>query len=320
MHILLVGPGALGCLLASVLSRGIAGSDVRLSLLDHNPDRAAMLNQRGILYDLQDTRQCIPIAATAGTELLGPVDVIVLCVKSYDIPACLASCRPLLREGALLVFMQNGIGHLDCLHLTGRAACAFGTTTEGATLLDKGHVRHAGSGVTHLGFLTPPDVRAEQLLEQTARLFAGGGLAVSVTDGILNRLWAKLFINVGINALTATLGCTNGSLLTLPGIPARMQAAVGEAEAVARARGIAIGDDPYAATVSVCHKTAGNISSMLQDVRNRRRTEIEAINGAILREGANLKIATPENLLLVSQVKKIEAGYGNGSQGPGGGR
>lgn len=316
MHILLVGPGALGCLLASVLSRSIAGSNVRLSLLDHNPERAELLNRRGILYELQDKQQCIPIAATAWPELLGPVDVIILCVKSYDIPTCLASCRPLLTEDTLLVFMQNGIGHLDCLHLTGRAACAFGTTTEGATLLDKGHVRHAGSGVTHLGFLKSPGHGAELLLEQTTQLFARGGLIVAVTDGILNRLWAKLFINAGINALTATLGCTNGELLSLPGIATRVKAAVREAESVARGRGITIGDDPYAATVTVCRKTADNISSMLQDVRNERRTEIDAINGAILLEGRELGIATPENLLLVSQVKEIEAGYGNGSQGP----
>ena len=309
MHFLLVGPGALGCLLGSVLSRGLAGSDSRLSLLDHNPERADFLNQRGILYDLQGMQQCIPIAATAKPESLEPVDVIILCVKSYDIPACLASCQPLLREGTLLIFMQNGISHLNSRNQTGRADCAFGTTTEGATLLGRGHVRHAGSGATYLGFLTKPDDHSAKLLEKTAEVFALGGLVISVTDDILNRLWAKLFVNVGINALTAVLGCTNGSLLTLPGVTGRMRSAVSEAEAVARARGITISDDPYSTTVSVCRNTADNISSMLQDVRNRRRTEIDAINGAILQEGRDLGIPTPENLSLVRQIKEIEAHY-----------
>ncbi len=309
MHFLLVGPGALGCLLVSVLARGLAGSDNRLSLLDHNPERADFLNRQGILYDLQDQQQRIPITATASPNILAPVDVIIVCVKSYDIPACLQACRPLLQKGSLLIFMQNGIGHLDGRQLAGQAACAFGTTTEGATLLSRGHVRHAGRGATHLGFLARPDDQAGLLLEKTAQAFSQGGLSVSIMENILDRLWAKLFVNVGINALTATLNCNNGSLLTLPGVTARIKAAVAEAEAIARALGISVNDDPFQSTLTVCRNTAKNISSMLQDIRNRRRTEIDAINGALLPYGRQLGIATPENLLLVSQVKKLEEGY-----------
>jgi 2-dehydropantoate 2-reductase len=309
MHVLLVGPGALGCLLASAISRGTKDTDIRLSLLDHNRSRAEFIQQRGILYDLNDERRLVPLAVTTEPLALGPVDVIVLCVKSYDVPASLTSCRPLLQEGTLLLFMQNGIAHLDCGHLTGRATVAFGTTTEGATLLDQGHVRHAGSGATHLGFLTPPRAHDSKLLEKTAELFRQGGLIASITEDIMTRLWAKLFINVGINALTATLGCTNGDLLHLPGIRSRMEAAVAEAETVARAQGILIQNDPFAATIKVCEKTAKNISSMLQDVRQQRRTEIDAINGAVLKRGQDLGIATPENLRLVRQIKDIEAGY-----------
>lgn len=309
MHFLLVGPGALGCLLASYLSRGLVETASRLSLLDHNRDRAEFLNRQGILCDIEDRQHTIPISATADPAGIECADVIILCVKSYDIPACLTFCQPLLKEGTLLIFMQNGISHLDSRHLTVPAACAFGTTTEGATLLSRGHARHAGVGTTHLGFLTRPDDHAAKLLDKTAEIFARGGLAVSVTEDILTRLWAKLFVNVGINALTATLGCPNGDLLRLPGITVRIKAAVAEAEAIARARGISINTDPYAATVAVCQKTANNISSMLQDVRNCRRTEIDAINGAILRYGSELEIATPENLLLVRQVKELESGY-----------
>ncbi len=315
MHVLLVGPGALGCLLASVLFRGTTGTDTSLSLLDHNLSRADFLNRQGILYDLHDEQRCIPLPVTADPLTLGPVDVLILCVKSYDIPASLAACRDLLRKGALLLFMQNGIAHLDSGLQTGAAAVAFGTTTEGATLLARGHVRHAGSGATHLGFLARPDDRSVMLLEKTAEIFRRGGLLTTITDDIMNRLWAKLFINVGINALTATFGCANGDLLTIPGVITRMKAAVAEAVEIARARGIRIVDEPFAATVRVCEKTAGNISSMLQDVRQQRRTEIDAINGAVLKEGQARGIATPENALLVRQVKEIEAGYGVAPQG-----
>jgi len=309
MHILVVGPGALGCLVATTISRGMEGTGSRLSVLDHDRTRADRLNREGIWYELDGERRRFPIAVTADPLAAGPADVVILCVKSYDAPASLASCRPLLAEGTVLLFLQNGIGHLDCGEAAGNAVIAYGTTTEGATLLSPGHVRHAGHGATFLGFPSPADPHSALLLSRTAAICARGGMTTTVTADILDRLWAKLFINVGINALTAIHGCLNGDLLIIPGVAERMRTAVDEAEQVARASGIAVSGDPFTATVEVCRKTAANISSMLQDVRRRRRTEIDAINGAIVREGRSLGLESPENLLLVRQIKEIEANY-----------
>ncbi|MBB5347111.1 2-dehydropantoate 2-reductase [Desulfoprunum benzoelyticum] len=309
IHLLVVGPGALGCLVVAALSRGMEGTGSRLSVLDHDRNRADLLNRQGICCELDGNRRRFPIPVTADPETAGPADVVILCVKSYDVLASLASCRPLLTEGTVLLFLQNGIAHLDCGDAAGEAAIAYGTTTEGATLLNPGHVRHAGHGATFLGFPSPADAHSTTLLHQTAAICSRGGLTTTMTDDILHRLWAKLFVNVGINALTAIHGCANGDLLTLPGIVERMRTAVAEAERVARAGGIVVTGDPYSATVEVCRKTADNISSMLQDVRRRRRTEIDAINGAIVREGRSLGLETPENLRLVEQIRAIEAGY-----------
>jgi len=147
------------------------------------------------------------------------------------------------------------------------------------------------------------------LLEKTHALMAAGGLQVHCTDKILARIWAKLFINVGINALTAILACKNGELLTRPGIDERMRIAIEEAMRIAEAEGIDLIDDPYPATRMVCSKTADNVSSMLQDVRNRRRTEIDAINGTVIAKGLYHGIKTPENSRLYHQVLELEAGY-----------
>jgi 2-dehydropantoate 2-reductase len=309
MHILVVGPGALGCLVAAAISRGMEGTGSRLSVLDHDRTRAEILNRQGICYELDGARRSFPLVVTADPLAAGPADVVILCVKSYDVLASLASCRPLLAEGTVLLFLQNGIGHLNCGEAAGNAVIAYGTTTEGATLLSPGHVRHAGHGATFLGFPSPADPHSAVLLSRTAAICARGGMTTTVTADILDRLWAKLFINVGINALTAIHGCANGDLLALPGVVERMRIAVAEAEHVARARGITVDGDPFAATVKVCRRTAANISSMLQDVRRRRRTEIDAINGAIVREGRSLGLKAPENLRLVEQIRAIEAGY-----------
>lgn len=308
MHFLLVGPGALGCLLGSFVSKGMTDGD-RLTVLDHNADRAGRLSREGIGYHLEDQLVRFPVTAVADPQLVDPVDIVLLCVKSYDVLSSLEFCRPLLSKRVLLIFMQNGISHLDLQEHLGEAKAAFGTTTEGATLLGTGEVRHAGSGATYLGFLDTPDAQAAGLLQTTDDILSAGGLQVHLTDNILARLWAKLFINVGINALTAVLGCKNGELLSLPGIDRRMEAAIDEAVHIAEKKNIPIIDEPYQATRLVCHKTAKNISSMLQDVTNKRRTEIDAINGALVVLGKKLGIDTPENSLLSAQIKEMEAGY-----------
>ncbi|MGW8194546.1 MAG: ketopantoate reductase family protein [Desulforhopalus sp.] len=307
MHLLLVGPGALGCLLSTVISKGI-GND-RLTILDYNANRADYLSTHGIVYRCEDAEKRIEINAVSDPLRLQDVDAVLLCVKSYQLAESLEFCRPLLTDCTLVIFLQNGISHLAMDNHLHRATAAYGTTTEGSTLLATGHVHHAGRGVTTLGFREPSSARFVQLLEKVCTVLASGGLQVEIACDIVTRLWAKLFINVGINALTATLGCRNGQLLSLPGVADRMHAAVDEAVQVARAHTISIPPDPYRTVESVCKKTSQNISSMLQDVRNKRRTEIDSINGAIVALGKTLHIDTPENALLCNQVKILENSY-----------
>ena len=308
MHFLIAGPGALGCLLFSKLSRGIRGTPHTIGLLDHNGDRAKTLSRSGIHYYLDDSKFTVPADVTAEPGNTTPADVIIFCVKSYDLRNSLDFWSPLITPETLLVFMQNGIGHLDLdAHLHGGTA-AYGTTTEGATLLAPGQVRHAGSGRTFLGF--PHGVeRSFPHLEITKTCLEKGGLQTDITDQIMTRLWSKLFINVGINALTATLNCRNGELLTLAGVTGRMKKAVDEAVEIARRLQIDILDDPFRTTLLVAEKTADNISSMLQDVRNCKKTEIDAINGAIEQAGKKLHIPTPENSRLTREIKTIEKNY-----------
>jgi 2-dehydropantoate 2-reductase len=309
MHFVLVGPGALGCLLASMLSGVGRNEDHRFTLLDHNASRAGMLTSQGILYERngQQQRNIVPVSPSP-TEI-GQADIILLCVKSHDIKDCLRFCNPLFGPDSLLIFMQNGVAHLDVQSLTGPATPAYGTTTEGATLLGPGRVLHAGRGLTQLGFLSPVAEHTMQRLEQVSALFNTAGLKARITGNILSRLWTKLMVNTGINGLTATLGCTNGDLLTIPGAAERMERLVEEAQRVAAAGNIDVPKDSLEITRDVCCKTADNISSMLQDVRSGRRTEIDAINGAIVAAGEKLGVDTPENRKLVRQVKDLELTY-----------
>jgi 2-dehydropantoate 2-reductase len=308
MHYLLVGPGALGCLLACTAAKGL-GNDDTFTILDYNSERAKHITAKGILYQEGNTTSSFAANAVSDPDQLSSVDVVLLCVKSYDIKNCLDFCAPLLSEQTLLIFMQNGISHLACEASLHGATPAYGTTTEGATILGPGHVLHAGRGTTFLGFLNEPTSHFDTLLQATSDLFERGGMQSHLTSAIHTKLWGKLFVNVGINALTATLDCKNGELLTLPGASERMEIAIQEAIKVAQAKKIEIIGNPVEAARAVCQKTANNVSSMLQDVRKKRKTEIGAINGAVVTFGKKLGIDTPENKRLMQQVKEIERTY-----------
>lgn len=311
MRIVIVGPGALGSLLTARLFlfqqyNGGAGND--LQLLDYRRERAEELQKNGLVLEEGPRRILCTPAVTIDPEICARSDVLFFCVKASAVRSALDRIKPYLSRKTMLLAMQNGIGHLDVIMA---AACpaGVGITSEGATLLKPGHVRHGGHGMTRLGLLTGYSREKERMLHRTASLLDSAGMQTVVTRNPLQHVWAKLFVNVGINALTALWGCKNGELLDSSATREIMEKAVREAEIIARAKGIEVDADPVAATFAVCRTTANNTSSMLQDVQQKRRTEIDAINGAIVVEGMKLGIPAPVNAELVRQIKELERSY-----------
>jgi len=304
MRIAVVGPGALGCLFATKLYS--AAEHDSILLIDHRPDRAKLLNQQGIIFESESGRETFAVPVFHDPTTIPAVDILISCVKSYDLQTSFQFLKPLLYPGTLFVFLQNGIGHLQ--YNAGEkpgAIPVFGSSSEGATRLGIGHIRHAGSGHTTFGFLNEQNTQTKARLQQLLSLLQKSGFASSISDDIRARLWAKLFVNVGINGLTVLENCSNGQLLESDKTREKLILLVREAEAVAKAQGIAIVKDPVDATLAICKNTAQNISSMLQDVRNRRPTEIESINGAVCTIGRKYNIPTPENDRLAEKIREI---------------
>ena len=312
MKLTIIGPGALGCLLAASLTIKLDPSNGKvpvpdLWLLDHSPDRAQKLSEQGLILEEGGRQKRCKVKATAYPQEIGPSDVIILCVKSPQVAAGLQLVSQLVHEDTLLLTMQNGIGHLELLKNKQRPpSIVIGVTAQGANLVAPGHVIHAGDGLTRIGFLKSVSFSKSLLLAKLCNLFNYGGIETLIVDNIMDYVWSKLLINVGINALTAIHRCPNGKLLESAAIKDELTASVKEGEAVARALGIELAGDPLAMTLDVCSKTAQNLSSMLQDVNNKRPTEIDSINGAIVAAGRNLRIPTPVNNALVQKVKEIE--------------
>lgn len=309
MKVLIIGPGALGCLLAAKLSRGN-----EVWLLDHDPVRAALLESRGLVLEEGGERTRHFVRVTAEPTLVGVVDLALLCVKSRMVEEAVTLAQPALRGAKLFLALQNGISHLEVLPVLCRSVCwGLGATTQGATLVGPGQVLHRGSGPTWIGL--PPQAKGDvpsgrsschQSLLLAAETLTEAGVPSEAVAAILPRLWDKLLVNVGINALTAINGCPNGALLDDPVIAETMAAAVGEGARVAEKLGIKLVREPLPAVREVCRATATNISSMLQDLRAGRPTEIEAINGAVVRLAGPLGIPVPVNEALVRKVRELE--------------
>jgi 2-dehydropantoate 2-reductase len=203
--------------------------------------------------------------------------------------------------------LQNGVGNLEILEeVFGSDRILGGVTAEGATLLGPGKIRHAGRGETIIGPGGDPGSPAERMV--TA--FNQAGFQTRSVKDVKDLIWGKLLINVGINALTAITRLKNGRLPELDGTRLIMEEAVKEAVAVAEAKKINLPyPDPIGRVIEVCQATAGNIASMLQDVLKEKLTEIDFINGAIVREGQAMGILTPVNLTLTSLVQVIQKTY-----------
>ncbi len=299
--LVVVGPGAIGCLLAGKL----AGPERSVWLLDHHKERAALIAEQGLIIESATGTEHHAVNVTADANEPGSADLLLLCVKSYDTLDAMQSVSPLLGSGVAALSLQNGLGNIEKMaKFLPINRIMAGTTTLGATLLAPGHIHHAGDGMTVIGAATS---QGRPRAAAIVNLLRGSGLGVGLTENLLGLLWSKLAIIAAIGPVSAISGKTNGELLEDSELRAMLSEAAIETAAVAHAKGIKLlYQDAVAATEEVCKSTAKNASSMLQDVRAGRRTEIDAINGIILREARALCMPAPVNSRLYEAVTRLQ--------------
>ncbi|MDO9572437.1 MAG: 2-dehydropantoate 2-reductase [Candidatus Omnitrophota bacterium] len=304
MKIVIVGPGAMGCLFGAFLSK----SKEEIWLLDKFKERAAKINENGISLEGVSGSWQAKVKATANPQDIGTSDLILICVKSFNTKQAIEQIMPLLGKNTKILTLQNGMGNIEVIaELTAEDRVIGGVTNEGATLIDIGKIHHAGRGQTIIGMIngkTPVEMRGIR------EVFNKVGFDTKMSRDIKSLIWSKLIINVGINALTAITGLSNGKLTEFEGTKRILRDAVTEAARIAKRKRIKlIYDDPLAKVEAVCEGTSKNLSSMLQDVLRKKRTEIHFINGVIVRFGQELGIDVPTNKFLVDIIKTIESSY-----------
>ena len=302
MKIAIIGSGAMGSLFGGMLA--LAGCDVVLH--DIFREHVEKVAADGLAIEDAATGAVTVVRPRASIDPLSTegADVLVVFVKSTATEEAAVQFAPRARKDAIVLTLQNGLGNEEILkrHFgTGRTAA--GVTSQGATFLGPGRIRHAGTGPTHICM---SDGRNEKLAP-LCRALEGAGFETHVSADVASLVWSKLVINVGINALTALTNQPNGRLLESDDTRAIMADLVAEAVAVAAARGIPLTHgDPLAVVFDVAGKTGANRSSMLQDFDRKRPSEIEVMNGAIVREAEKAGIPVPVNATITRLVRALE--------------
>ena len=303
MKICVLGAGALGCAFGAALSE--AGSEVWL--LNRSRAHVDAMNTAGLaVVDAAGERRVAVKAATQAAAV-GPVDLVIVLVKSFDTLSAIRGAQALIGEHTLVLSLQNGLGHEDILGgAVGRHRVLAGKTYVGGVMLGPGRIISGTAGKpTYIGEL---DGSLSTRAQAVAAVFNGAGLATTVSDNILGTMWDKLLVNVATGALSGITRLAYGELYAVPELKGTAMAAVAEALAVARAAGIRLATtepeqawDRAAAGLPATFK-----ASMLQSLEKGSITEIDFINGAVVRWGRRLNVPTPVNEALVACIKGIE--------------
>ena len=300
MKIVIMGAGAMGGLFGGLLA--FSGEEVWL--VDVRKEQVDVIRSVGLTLEEGDKLQIIGVNATQDVSSLGKADLVIFFVKTYHTEQAVSDALALEKEDTIFLTLQNGLGNEEILcKRINRKKVMLGVTGQGATFLGPGHVRHAGRGKTFIGEL---DQGVSDRAVQVAKMFREADIDTEVSANIHDLIWDKLLVNVGINALTALTELKNGQLLDYPETLRIMEALVSEAAEVARQKGIRIEGNPIEKAKTVAEATKGNRSSMGQDVDFRRKTEIDAINGAVVREAKRLGLPAPYNEVVTDLIKMIE--------------
>ena len=304
MKICFLGSGAMGSAIGGILSE--SGQDVLL--IDQWKEHVDALNTGGLkLTEKSETRR-IKVKATTDVQDVAQADLVVFLVKSYHTEETLKQVRSFIREDTPVLSLQNGLGNEERIAgILGVKRVLGGVTHSGSVLHGSGEVSF-GRDRTCIGEM---DGNLSDRVREVVRIFNQAGLETEGSDNILGLIWDKLLVNVAVSPISAITGLTHGEMQQAEFLKATAFDAVQEALRVAAAAGVKLTlQDPAEAWAKAMQGLSpGHKSSMLKDLEQGRRTEIDVINGAVVRLGEKLGIPTPVNKTLTAAVKGLERSF-----------
>lgn len=303
MKVCIIGAGALGSVIGGTLAEG--GHDV--VLVSRNRAHVEAINRSGLVVGTGGVDRIVRVKAAANAPQGVLADLVIVLVKSFDTREAVADAIGIVGPETTVLSLQNGLGHEDILaDLVGRDRVIAGKTYVGGALRSHGHVIAGIEGKETI--IGEVEGGITDRVQRIADAFGQAGLKTIVSSNIQGAMWDKLLVNVATGALSAVTHLNYGQLYKVPEIEHCAVAAVREAMAVARALGVTLSTTlPEAAWRKAAEGLAHDFkASMLQSVEKGSKTEIDFVNGAVVRAGASIGIPTPVNATLVACIKGIE--------------
>jgi 2-dehydropantoate 2-reductase len=296
MKVTILGTGAVACLLGARLS-----GKAELSLLGSWQAGIDAIRKNGIRCETSGEWNTARVNATADPAECADTDLLIVVVKAYQTRSAVSRAKEILKPDGLALTLQNGLGNVEILRgVFGAERAAGGIAILGATMNAPGVVRQCG-GEIRIQMENHPRI------DPAAELFQSAGFEVRIVENLESLQWGKLIVNAALNPLGALLHVTNEVFAEREAAREVFLTVIRESAAVASAAGIPLPyDDPAAHAVEVVRGTAGNRCSMLQDLENGRPTEIDAINGAIVRTAGKAGVPAPWNWMLVQLIRAAE--------------
>ncbi len=304
-RVAVVGAGAVGCYFGGVLAR--AGASVTLIGRRHHVEA---IERDGLLLETAKGRERIAVAASTEITAAQGAELVLFCVKSNDTDATARSLAPLLAADAIVLSLQNGVDNVERMRAHLAAAAFPAVVYVAVAMAGPGHVRHTGRGDLVIGALprTSRDVvhDAERLTRAAAQL-ERSGIPCVISPNVEGELWVKLLINCAYNAISALGRARYRRIVAQPLALGVMQTAVREVIAVATAAQVRLpAGDLVEAACRLAEAMPEASSSTAQDIARGKRTEIDHLNGFVVRRGEAVGVATPVNATLHALVRLLE--------------
>jgi 2-dehydropantoate 2-reductase len=294
LKVAVMGAGAVGCYYGGMLAR--AGHEV---VLIARPQHVQAIEREGLRMETSTFDERVRLAASTDPGSIQGAHLVLFCVKSTDTESAGAQMRPHLMPEALVLTLQNGVDNADRLRTVLPPGQVSAAVVYVATeMAGPGHVRHHGRGE----LVIEPSGASDAV----ARILIAAGVPTEVSPNVRGALWAKLVINCAYNAVSAIAQRPYGENVQGEGILQVMRDVVDECLAVASAEGVQLPGDVNAAVRKIIDTMPGQMSSTAQDLARGKPTEIDYLNGLIVRRGEALGVATPANRVLWALVKLLE--------------
>lgn len=295
LKVAVMGAGAVGCYYGGMLAR--AGHKV---VLIARPQHVDAITRDGLRMETRSFDEHVHLTASSEPAAVQGADLVLFCVKSTDTEFAGALIRPHLAPDALVLCLQNGVDNADRLRTVlpqhSVAAAVVYVATEMAA---PGHVKHNGRGELV--------IEPSSLSEAVAQAFIAAGVPTEISANVRGALWAKLILNCAYNAVSAIAQLPYGKTVQGEGVQALMRDVVTECLTVAQAEGVQVPGDVGAAVRKIAETMPGQFSSTAQDLARGKPTEIDYLNGLIVKRGEALGVATPANRVLWALVKLLES-------------